>query len=317
VSELLLFVPVIALLFLANLGLFSRLAAVLTILFLGAWHLLMLVTGLGLLVAAGNPSALAAMPVGELAGRLGPVLAATGLVGLVLLWPRAAALPLKALGLWESGVLGLTVLLFALDLVGTGLAQALLMPVLARVSPEALPSATLLVGQGLAFAVMGFVGVGWPLRRSLPGAMRRLGLGGLRLRWLLLALGLAALATGASTLVERLWAWVDPVRFRAFEEQTERLFGTFMSPGLAAALALSAGVGEEILFRGALQPRFGLLPTSALFGFIHSYYGLNPGWSWIFIIAFLLGLLRERTNTTVCIIFHATYNLLVLLVGFT
>jgi len=34
-------------------------------------------------------------------------------------------------------------------------------------------------------------------------------------------------------------------------------------------IALSAGVGEEVLFRGVLQPHLGVWPTSILFGALH------------------------------------------------
>lgn len=39
-------------------------------------------------------------------------------------------------------------------------------------------------------------------------------------------------------------------------------------------LSLCAGIGEEILFRGALQPLFGLWPVAIVFVAIHGY--LNP-----------------------------------------
>jgi hypothetical protein len=37
----------------------------------------------------------------------------------------------------------------------------------------------------------------------------------------------------------------------------------------AAHLALFSGIGEEILFRGAMQPAFGYVATSVLFGLLH------------------------------------------------
>lgn len=39
-------------------------------------------------------------------------------------------------------------------------------------------------------------------------------------------------------------------------------------------ISLCAGIGEELLFRGALQPLLGIVPTSILFVAIHGY--LNP-----------------------------------------
>ena len=43
---------------------------------------------------------------------------------------------------------------------------------------------------------------------------------------------------------------------------------------IAIFMSFCAGVGEEILFRGAIQHSLGLWPTSVLFVFIHGY--LNP-----------------------------------------
>ena len=41
--------------------------------------------------------------------------------------------------------------------------------------------------------------------------------------------------------------------------------------GMAIFMSFCAGVGEEILFRGAIQHSLGLWPTSVLFVFIHGY----------------------------------------------
>jgi membrane protease YdiL (CAAX protease family) len=40
-------------------------------------------------------------------------------------------------------------------------------------------------------------------------------------------------------------------------------------------LALASSVGEELFFRGALQPWLGLLPTTALFALVHIGPGLR------------------------------------------
>lgn len=42
-----------------------------------------------------------------------------------------------------------------------------------------------------------------------------------------------------------------------------------ISWGQAFLLALTSGIGEELLFRGALQPVLGLIPASILFGLAH------------------------------------------------
>ena len=71
------------------------------------------------------------------------------------------------------------------------------------------------------------------------------------------------------------------------------------------------GVCEELLFRGALQPRFGLVLTALLFTAIHTEYGISIDVLSIFVIAFGLGLIRKYTNTTTSVTSHVAYNLLV------
>ncbi|HUR61398.1 MAG TPA: type II CAAX endopeptidase family protein [Candidatus Thermoplasmatota archaeon] len=46
-----------------------------------------------------------------------------------------------------------------------------------------------------------------------------------------------------------------------------------MTPTLALALALSAGIGEEIFFRGLLQKRLGVWGQAIVFGLFHLSYG--------------------------------------------
>jgi membrane protease YdiL (CAAX protease family) len=73
---------------------------------------------------------------------------------------------------------------------------------------------------------------------------------------------------------------------------------------------LLPGICEEILFRGALQPRIGLLATALLFTSIHTQYGLSLDTVAIFMVAFGLGLIRKYTNTTSSMLCHVSYNLL-------
>jgi uncharacterized protein len=63
-------------------------------------------------------------------------------------------------------------------------------------------------------------------------------------------------------------------RLPAFQAIEEILFNMLDMESLrfhhAAILGLVAGIPEEILFRGALQPTLGLLFTSVIFGALHS-----------------------------------------------
>lgn len=76
--------------------------------------------------------------------------------------------------------------------------------------------------------------------------------------------------------------------------------------------AFSAAVGEEILFRGALQPVFGLIPTTLFFALLHSQYAFTPGSAAILVVGGAFGVLKQRQSTTAAIIAHFTYNFVLL-----
>jgi len=78
-----------------------------------------------------------------------------------------------------------------------------------------------------------------------------------------------------------------------------------------ALLALASGVAEEALFRGALQPRLGLVASSLVFGLAH-FVPRRGLWPWaLFAIAtgILLGLLFEWTGNLIApVTAHASIN---------
>lgn len=53
-----------------------------------------------------------------------------------------------------------------------------------------------------------------------------------------------------------------------------------LSTGQIAVIALFSSLGEELLFRGLLQPWLGLLPTSVVFGLCHQMPG-QARWVWV------------------------------------
>jgi membrane protease YdiL (CAAX protease family) len=92
------------------------------------------------------------------------------------------------------------------------------------------------------------------------------------------------------------------------EEVNTALLGDFNTLGAWLILALATGIGEELLFRGAIQPAFGLIPTAALFAIAHLQYDLSPLMLFIFILGIILGIIRQRYGTTVAILIHFGYN---------
>jgi membrane protease YdiL (CAAX protease family) len=74
--------------------------------------------------------------------------------------------------------------------------------------------------------------------------------------------------------------------------------------------AVMAGICEEALFRGALQPRAGIVVTAALFASIHTQYFLTPILGMVFVHGLVLGLLRRHLNTTTAMMAHGVYDLI-------
>ena len=98
---------------------------------------------------------------------------------------------------------------------------------------------------------------------------------------------------------------VDP----GVEALTEELIGPLMqSPLGILTIGLSAAIGEETIFRGAAQPRLGLLLTAALFALVHSNYGLSISTIIVFVLGLVLGYIRLRHNTSTAMVIHAVYN---------
>jgi membrane protease YdiL (CAAX protease family) len=79
----------------------------------------------------------------------------------------------------------------------------------------------------------------------------------------------------------------------------------------AALVALAAGIGEEILFRGALQPSFGLIPASLLFGLMHPVNALYIAVAAV--MGFVLGSAFALSDSLYLVITaHATYDLIMI-----
>lgn len=170
------------------------------------------------------------------------------------------------------------------------------------------PSVFEVVLQGVVFILVALLGVGWPVRRGLPEASYRLGLEGLNreqisrgVRWIII-LVLLQWAVGA------LWFLLDPEQAELLGDINELLLADFDSVWQWILLALASGVGEELLFRGALQPVLGLWFTAVIFALLHIQYGLTPITLVVFVIGVALGYIRHRDNTTLAVFVHTGYN---------
>jgi hypothetical protein len=170
-----------------------------------------------------------------------------------------------------------------------------------------------LAGQMVGMVLVALAAVGFLVRRGWRDTLERLGLTRPTAWHLVLGVtgagALAALNAAAEqvqrALFPELWA-----RDRAVAE----LIGAGMGVPQALLLGLSAGVGEEVTLRGALQPRLGIVLTAALFAALHVQYSWF-GMLVIFAFGALLGLLRARSTTTVVILVHALYDVYAVLSG--
>jgi hypothetical protein len=202
-------------------------------------------------------------------------------------------------------------LVLALLLFGTQVTSIFFTDVLA--SNTAQPPLTLadLFLNETPFLILALAGVGIFIRRNAGGAAGRLGL--VRPAWWHIPLALAgagaffALGQGADSLSHTL----SPDVARRVDTTTQHLFGQLDNPTGVVLLALLPGICEELLFRGALQPRIGLVATALLFTSIHTQYGISIDTVTIFVIALGLGLIRKYANTTASCTCHISYNLLV------
>ncbi|MDI7275010.1 MAG: CPBP family intramembrane metalloprotease [Anaerolineae bacterium] len=174
------------------------------------------------------------------------------------------------------------------------------------------------VASELPLAIIGIVGVGLYIRRSPRQTWARLGLQGLSGRQILLTLlGVVGLLA-YEVVISAILAQVSPELLENLAQATEELYGGLGLPLAAVAASLLSGTAEEILFRGALQPRFGLLLTAFTFGVVHMQYGLLFALLTTGVVGIVLGLYRQRINTTSAVVIHVLYNLtLFLLAGST
>lgn len=248
---------------------------------------------------------------------LGIGLWAPALVGILLLLPPVRRLlarlipidagsPVHAVALSLSALVVIQ-LLFTLGIGLNNLAEAL------AAQAESGGGGATLVGlwaQQVLTAVFAFFGVGFLLRRDWSATLQRLGLvvpslGNIGLG-IIVGLGMVPLVMVIEQVSAQFNIGIDP----SVQKLTEQLLGPlFNSPFGIITLGAAAALGEETLFRGAAQPRFGIILTALLFALVHSNYGISLSTLVVFIFGLLLGIVRKRTNTSTTMISHALYNM--------
>jgi membrane protease YdiL (CAAX protease family) len=160
------------------------------------------------------------------------------------------------------------------------------------------------------------LGVGLLVRRTPQQAAARLGLRFPRPEDFNWGLGYGLLCYVGVIGFVAIWALLtSPELFAEQTAASQQLVGVFSSIPQVFVLSILIGIGEEIFFRGAIQPVFGIGFTSVFFAVLHTQYTLTPATLALFGVSLVLGWLRQRHSTSAAIIAHFIYNFVQLFVG--
>ncbi len=312
---LIVFLPVILILLVANLGEKSSGWKLLTFILIGSTGLFLVLIGVTLLLSRSIPiPPEVSAKIGNLHMAPGGWALLAGGISTLALLPRRPrkTFAIDRLGFHpESSTVHALSLEMALWLIAVSIAQWAIFGSASNLLKE-MPSIGIveITLQGIAEAVVAMVGVGWVVRRNLKETLDRLGFHRIE-GWHLLA-GLIALGAMYSTnLLYGIAATL--FKFGGLGEVgkiNEALLGNLLSPWGALAVGISAGIGEEMIFRGAVQERMGVLTAAILFAMLHTQYSFSPGIVVVFVIGLILGYLRKHTSLSISILTHATYNFL-------
>jgi len=159
----------------------------------------------------------------------------------------------------------------------------------------------------VGLSVLALGAVGFMIRRDWRATLDRLGLRAPKPSHLVVVVvgvvALYLLNTGSEAL-QRAWL---PDLWR-HDQEISRLIAGGLGVGGSVMLGVTAGVGEELSMRGALQPRLGLVLTALSFAALHVQYSWF-GIATIFVLGVVLGLIRNRTSTTIAILVHSLYDI--------
>lgn len=304
--ELLAFIPGILILIFANYAEKNKHLRILTQAFLGLLILLILIEGLAVVLLSGSD----ALEIFDSPENYAIGMVITAMVAAMIFLRRLREELAKVTNIDPDNWLHATALVFAVTVVGMSLSAAMSADVLELGGSAGISTLSIII-QDTAFVFAGFFGVGWLVRRDFKGALKRLGLVKPGLRDISLSVAFTAVLLVMIVAITLISYLLDP-NVPAEEDPTIALLGgvTILT---AIIYSVGAGVGEEIIFRGALQPRFGIILTSVIFAFVHIQYFDVVSMATLFVISVILGYERKILNTTACIITHTLYDLVLFL----
>ena len=289
---------------------------------LGGLALIGLAFLIPLMVASGQAPAAAFDQIRGLDGAFvvaGPLLIAGAAAGSLALAPPVRRFAARLLPIQPDAVMDVTALsmtLAALGLAGANLAISA--PLLTGLSDAMAAQLSrdswwTLVTNLFTLLPPALLGVGLLIRRTPREALERLGMTLPKPAQLLLVIPLALGLMLLALVVTGAWLALDPRGYEQIGKLGNAVLGGLTGSGLLAAFAIGgvAGISEETLFRGALQPKLGIVLPTLLFALLHSQYLLSPATALVLVIGFSLALVRRWTGSTlICVLTHFLYNFL-------
>jgi uncharacterized protein len=281
------------------------------------------ITGLGLLLRAASGGAPGLERVAFVA--VGGAAVLVGIVGVGLCVPPVR----KVMGrrhledtLWADPPTFLALWLFVVVLANNAVGLLLFLeePDVGRLFPGRLSPSSIVTNQ-LPFLTIAALGVGVGVRRNLRESLDRLGYNPVSFKQLGIVVLFVGGALALSVVADALFASLQPDLYGRVGEISDILFNPRgLSPVSAVLFAVlvgvGAGLGEETLFRGAVQPVLGITLTSVLFASMHVQYGPSLLLIYVFLLSVGLGLLRRHINTTASFLAHAGYNSLGIILAY-
>jgi membrane protease YdiL (CAAX protease family) len=166
----------------------------------------------------------------------------------------------------------------------------------------------------VGFVSLAYISVGYKMWRTGPEATERLGLRVPQLKTVLIGVAFVIPVMISNMIGGILTQILQPDLVDDLEKTLDSMTQGIQNPAGALLIGLTAGIGEELFFRGALQPRFGIVLTAAAFALMHQQYELSWVLVGMFGIGILLGIERKRYGTAAAIVTHATMNIIAVMI---
>jgi membrane protease YdiL (CAAX protease family) len=123
----------------------------------------------------------------------------------------------------------------------------------------------------------------------------------------LIAIGTTIVLVGVAIGGEKLTERLSPTIAANVDRINAQALTNIGGLGAAAVAAIVLGMSEELIFRGAIQPRYGVFLTALAFAGLHTQYGFGLAPLTVFAVGLVLGIERRYTNTSASILSHVLF----------